>query len=125
MLRASVVLTFTIATFLTNIGVGFRIGLEPVPALDRAFDFDRRHGAFFDEAMREHRRGRTVEEVEDAIVLALEPDPQLVNLRSTSGRRSSCPSSARRSMRTAHLSCALAGKLRSQSRTGAAPSASQ
>src|SRR4051812_16632905 len=80
MLRASVVLAFSITTSLTDIGVGFRVSLELLPAFDRALDVGRRHRAFLDEAVREHRRGRAVEEVEDAIVLALEPDPQLVNL---------------------------------------------
>src|SRR3954463_10492348 len=127
MLRASVVLTFVIATFLTGIGVGVGIGLKAVPALDRALDVGRRHRPFLDEAVGEHRRGCAVEEIENAVVLALEPDPQLVlsRSRSASGRRSSWPRSAKRSMRTTHLSCALGGKPRSQSRTGAVPLASQ
>src|SRR3954471_22234053 len=80
MLRASVVLSFAIATSLPDIGVDLGVSLEPLPALDRALDVGRRHRAFLDEAVRKHRRGRAVEEVEDAIVLALEPDPQLINL---------------------------------------------
>jgi hypothetical protein len=68
------------ATSLTDIGVGFGIGLKAAPALDRALDIGWGHGAFLDEAVGEHSCGRAVEELEDAIVLALEPNPQLVNL---------------------------------------------
>src|SRR4051812_8887540 len=76
MLEASVILTFAMTTSLTGVGVGLGGSLEPLPAFDGALDVGRGHFPFLDEAVREHRGGRAMEKVEDAIVPALQADPQ-------------------------------------------------
>jgi hypothetical protein len=56
-----------------------RVDFEPLHALNGAVNLLRRDGPLFDQAMRDHRRDCSVEEVQDSVVNALKADPELVN----------------------------------------------
>jgi len=66
-----------------------RIRFKPFLALNRAVDFTRGNGALFYDSVSHNRRHRTVEEIEDPVMDALQtraklvdPIPQQVRLRS-------------------------------------------
>src|ERR1035441_1674959 len=56
-----------------------RIRFKPLLALDGAVDFLWRHGALFHDSMSHDRRNRTVEEIENPVVDALQTRTEFVD----------------------------------------------
>jgi hypothetical protein len=59
--------------------MAFRVGFEPLLALNGLVDLAGRDDSLFLQSMRNHDSVPTVEEVEDSIVEPLETDPKLVD----------------------------------------------
>jgi hypothetical protein len=106
-----------------------RIRYKPLLALDRAADFLWRHGTLFHDSMSHNRRNRTVEEIENPVMDALQTRTKFVNSLPQPIRLRAAQlvtvCSRSRSTRRRHFACAFTGSRSIHSRNGHEPSSSQ